>query len=131
MNKVLLVGRITKDIEKRSTQNGKSVATFNIAVQRKFKNQDGKYDSDFVNCVAWGLNADFITRYFKKGSKIGIVGSLQSRTYDDKNGNKRYVTEVLVDEVEFVETNKLSEYKQDDDIIEIGLDELNNGELPF
>ena len=102
MNKVLLVGNLTRDPEKRSTGQGTSVTSFTIAVSRRFKNADGGYDADFINCVAWRSTADFVAQYFQKGSRIGVVGSLQSRSYDDKNGNRRYVTEVNVEEVEFV-----------------------------
>ena len=101
MNKVILVGRLTRDPEKRSTGQGTSVTSFTIAVSRRFKNADGGYDADFINCVAWRSTADFVAQYFQKGSRIGVVGSLQSRSYDDKNGNRRYVTEVNVEEVEF------------------------------
>ncbi len=101
MNKVILVGNLTRDPEKRSTGQGKSVTSFTIAVSRRFKNADGGYDADFINCVAWRSTADFVAQYFQKGSRIGVVGSLQSRSYDDKNGNRRYVTEVNVEEVEF------------------------------
>ena len=101
MNKVLLVGNLTRDPEKRSTGQGTSVTSCTIAVSRRFKNADGGYDADFINCVAWRSTADFVAQYFQKGSRIGVVGSLQSRSYDDKNGNRRYVTEVNVEEVEF------------------------------
>ena len=101
MNKVLLVGNLTRDPEKRSTGQGTSVTSFTIAVSRRFKNADGGYDADFINCVAWRSTADFVAQYFQKGSIIGVVASLQSRSYDDKNGNRRYVTEVNVEEVEF------------------------------
>ena len=97
MNKVLLVGNLTRDPEKRSTGQGTSVTSFTIAVSRRFKNADGGYDADFINCVAWRSTADFVAQYFQKGSRIGVVGSLQSRSYDDKNGNRRYVTEVNVE----------------------------------
>ena len=102
MNKAILVGNLTRDPERRTTPQGTSVTTFTVAVQKRFKNQQtGAYDSDFINCVAWRSTADFIAQYFQKGSRIGIVGSIQTRSYDDKNGNKRYVTEVVVDEAEF------------------------------
>lgn len=105
MNKVILVGNLTRDPEQRTTPGGVSVTTFTVAVQRKFKSQDGQYQADFINCVAWRATADFVSRYFSKGSKIGVVGTLQTRNYDDANGVKKYVTEVVVDEAEFV-TNK-------------------------
>lgn len=101
MNKVIITGNLTKDPEKRTTQQGTSVTSFTVAVQRRFKNQDGNYDADFINCVAWRGTADFVANYFKKGSRIGVVGSIQTRSYEDNSGNKRYVTEVIADEVEF------------------------------
>ena len=102
MNKAILVGNLTRDPERKTTPQGTSVTTFTVAVQKRFKNQQtGTYDSDFINCVAWRSTADFVAQYFQKGSRIGVVGSIQTRSYDDKNGNKRYVTEVVADEVEF------------------------------
>lgn len=101
MNKTILIGRMTKDAELRTTANGVSVASFSIAVNRRFKNADGGYDADFINCVAWRQQAEFISKYFKKGQQIGLVGSIQTRNYDDKEGKKVYVTEVAVDEAYF------------------------------
>ena len=101
MNKVVITGNLTKDPEKRTTQQGTSVTSFTVAVQRKFKNQNGNYDADFINCVAWRGTADFVANYFKKGSRIGVVGSIQTRSYDDKDGIRRFVTEIIADEVEF------------------------------
>ncbi|MBR1862643.1 MAG: single-stranded DNA-binding protein [Ruminococcus sp.] len=101
LNRVILMGRITQDLEVRQTPNGQSVVTFNIAVDRNFKNQNGEYDTDFITCVAWRQQAEFIGRYFGKGRMIAIEGNLRTRTYDDKNGTKHYVTEVYVDSVSF------------------------------
>ena len=102
MNKVILVGRLTRDPELRSTTSGFNTANFSVAVQRNFKNKDGNFDADFINCVAFRNQADFISKYFKKGNMIGLEGRIQSRSYDANDGTKRYVTEVLVDNVEFV-----------------------------
>lgn len=102
MNKAILVGNLTKDPEMRTTGSGVSVTSFTVAANRRCKSQDGQQQTDFINCVAWRSTAEFIAKYFTKGSKIGIVGTIQTRTYDDQNGNKRYVTEVVVDEAEFV-----------------------------
>ena len=135
MNKTILVGNLAKDPERKKTPVGTPVATFTVAVRRSFKNENGNYNADFINCVAWRSTADFIANYFRKGSKIGIVGSLQSRSYDDKNGNKRYVTEVLVDEVEFCGSangnKKVEEDNGSNDFVEISLADLDNAELPF
>ena len=112
MNKAILSGRLTKDPEHRTTPNGVSVTTFTVAVNRRYKDEAGKYQADFINCIAWRSTADFISKYFQKGSGIGIVGSIQSRSYDDKNGNRRYVTEVVAEEVEFTGSKKQAESKE-------------------
>ena len=104
MNKVILIGRLTKDPEVKSTSNQTALCNFTIAVDRRFKDANGNKQADFINCVAWRQTASFIGSYFRKGSKIAVVGNLQSRSYDDNNGQKRYVTEVVVDEVEFCES---------------------------
>jgi single-strand DNA-binding protein len=102
MNKAILVGNLTRDPEQRVTASGIPVTSFTVAVSRRFKSQDGTQQADFISCVAWRATAEFIGKYFVKGSKIGIIGTIQSRSYDDANGNRRYVTEVVVDEAEFV-----------------------------
>ena len=101
MNKVQLTGRIASEIDMRSTASGVSVCGFRVAVNRRFKNADGQYEADFISCVAWRSTAEFISRYFKKGSSICVVGSIQVRSWD-QNGQKRYATEVVADEVSFV-----------------------------
>ena len=106
MNKVILIGRVTKDIERKITNSGKSVASFTLAVNRDFKNADGKYDADFINCVAYGQQAETISKYVNKGDKFGITGKLNTRTYDKQDGSKAYVTEVIVDGFEFLESKK-------------------------
>ncbi len=106
-NKVILGGRLTADPELKTTTSGIVVTSFSIAVTRRFaKAADGQANqqSDFINCVAWRNQAEFITRYFRKGSSICITGSLQTRTWTDQQNNKRYVTEVVVDEVNFVDS---------------------------
>lgn len=104
MNKCVLVGRLTKDTEIKLTSNQSKLCMFTIAVDRRFKDKDGNRQADFINCLAWGKNAEFINKYFNKGSRIGIVGSIQTRSYADKDGKTVYVTEVVVDEAEFVES---------------------------
>ena len=100
MNKVILVGNLTRDPELITTNNGISVCKFGLAVQRRFTNQNGEREADFINIVAWRQNADFCYKYFKKGNKVALVGSLQTRSYDAQDGTKRYVTEVIADDVE-------------------------------
>ena len=104
MNKAILVGRLTRDPELKSTANGTNVCSFSVAVNRRYKNAEGNYDADFINCTAWRQTAEFVSKYFTKGRMIGVVGSIQTRNYDDKDGKKVYVTEVAADEVHFVES---------------------------
>ncbi len=101
MNKVILVGNLTRDPELITTNNGVSVCRFSVACQRRFTNQNGEREADFINCVAWRQNADFCYKYFKKGNKVALVGSLQTRSYDAQDGTKRTATDVVVDEIEF------------------------------
>lgn len=106
MNKAILIGRLTRDPDMRTTPQQVAVATFTIAIDRKFKNAGGERQADFINIVAWRQSAEFVGKYFKKGSKIVVVGSIQTRTYDDKDGKKVYVTEVVADEIEFAESKR-------------------------
>ena len=101
MNKVILMGRLTRDVEMRQTPNGVSLARFSIAVNRRFAGRDGQQQADFINCVAWRQTGEFIARYFRKGSMIAIVGSIQSRSWDGQDGKRQYATEVSVDEAYF------------------------------
>ena len=105
MNKVELVGRLTKDPEVKLTSNQTQFCNFTLAVDRRFKDQNGQRQADFINCVAWRQTAVFIQKYFHKGNRIGLVGSIQTRSYDDQNGQKRFITEVVIDEAEFVESS--------------------------
>ncbi|MBR6045419.1 MAG: single-stranded DNA-binding protein [Ruminococcus sp.] len=101
LNKVILMGRITRDLELKTTPQGASVLSFTVAVDRSFVKQGEERQADFINCVAWRQTAEFINRFFGKGRMICIEGNLRTRTYDDQNGNKRYVTEVYVDNASF------------------------------
>lgn len=109
MNKVELVGRLTKDVEIKLTSNQIQFCNFTIAVDRRFKDANGQRQADFINCVAWKQTAVFIQKYFCKGNRIGVVGSIQTRSYDDQNGQKRFITEVVVDEAEFVESSNTTQ----------------------
>jgi single-strand DNA-binding protein len=102
-NKVILGGRLTGDPELKTTQTGVSVTSFNIAVNRKYSGQDQQQVADFIGVVAWRQTAEFVTRYFRKGSSICVVGSLQTRSWTDNQGQRRYVTEVQADEIYFVD----------------------------
>ena len=105
MNKVELVGRLTKDPEVKLTSNQTQFCNFTVAVDRRFKDANGQRQADFINCVAWRQTAVFIQKYFHKGNRIGLVGSIQTRSYDDQSGQKKFITEVVVDEAEFVESS--------------------------
>ena len=101
LNRVILMGRITQDLELKSTPSGVSVLSFSVAVERSYARQGEDRQADFINCVAWRQQAEFISKYFGKGRMIALEGNLRTRTYDDKNGTKHYVTEVYVDSVSF------------------------------
>ena len=127
MNKAILVGRMTRDAELRTTGSGTSVCSFTLAVNRRFKNAEGNYDADFINCVAWRAQAEFISRQFKKGDMFGIVGSMQTRTYEKDDGSKTYITEVVVEEVSFVGGRKSDKGADTPDILPMP----DDGELPY
>ena len=106
MNKVIIIGRFTRDPEIKYTTGESATATarFSLAVNRRFKNKEGNYDADFINCVAFGKTAEFIEKYFTKGMAIGITGRIQTGSYTNKEGQKVYTTDVVVEETEFVES---------------------------
>lgn len=103
MNKVVLIGRLTKDVEVRYTTNEKVVAMFSLAVNREFKNQKGEYEADFFNIVIWGKPAELAGNTLKKGSKIAIDGRIQNRSYEAKDGTKRYITEIVANGFEYLD----------------------------
>ena len=103
INRVVLVGRLTKDPVLRKTANGASVVSFTVACTRRFK-QEGQPDADFINTVAWNKTADIVSQYTHKGSLVGVEGRIQTRSYDDQSGKRVYVTEVVADSVQFLES---------------------------
>lgn len=106
MNSVVLVGRLTKDIELRfAAGSGKAVAKFTLAVNRDYKNQEGKYDADFINCLAFDKRAETLSQYLSKGSQVAIKGKIQTGSYDAQDGTKRYTTEILIESFDFIGTN--------------------------
>lgn len=115
MNKVILVGRLTRDPELRNTPSGIACCTFTVACDRRYADQSGNRQADFLNCVAWRERAEFVAKYFAKGRRIGLEGSIQTRSYE-KDGQNRTVTEILVDNVEFVE-NKPQQQTQPESAI--------------
>lgn len=128
MNKVILIGNLTKDPQMRTTQSGVSVCSFTIAVNRRFKDANGERQSDFIPVVAWRKAADLCGQYLAKGRKVGVIGELQTRSYEAKDGTKRYVTEVIADEVEFLNGRESTEEPQEQ---LGGFGEVDDGDLPF
>lgn len=129
MNKVVLMGRLTKDPETRYTQtNNIQVTSFTLAVNRRFT-KDGEQQADFVNIVAWNKTAEFVSKYFRKGQQVGVIGRIQTRNYDDDKGVKHYITEVIAEEVYFADSKKEG---QADTTIDTTNDfEVSSDDLPF
>ena len=130
INNVVLMGRLTATPELKSTGNGTAVTSFTLAVERNFVRQGEQRQADFIECVAWKNTAEFIEKYFRKGSMIALTGHIQTRNYEDKNGNKRKAVEVVADSVSFCggknENNAESENNNDD------FEEINDDDdLPF
>lgn len=132
MNKVILIGNLTKDPEISTTTTGVSVCRFTIAISRKYANSDGERETDFINIVVWRTLADNCHKFLKKGSKVGVVGNIQSRSYDATDGSKRYVTEVIAEEVEFISTKTADgafDKKDTSDVTK--LETIDDEGLPF
>lgn len=111
MNHVSLIGRLTKDIELKSTAKGDSVGSFTLAVNRKFTNESGEREADFINCVIWRKGAENLANFTRKGSQIGIEGRIQTRNYDNQQGQKVYVTEVVVNNFHLLEPRNVTEQR--------------------
>ena len=135
MNKCNLVGDLCRDPELRTTTSGITVCTFSIAINRRFKNASGQQEADFINIVAWRQLGELCAQYLVKGRKVGVSGSIQTRTYEAKDGSKRSAFEVVADEVEFLSpqqeqgATRQTAPKQDD--IPEGFTQVDNDELPF
>ena len=139
MNKVILMGRLTRDPEVRYTQgdNAMAIARYSLAVDRRFK-RDGEPDADFINCVAFGKSGEFAEKYLKKGIKIAVVGRIQTGSYTNKDGQKVYTTDVVVEEQEFAESknsgssdnNQSAPVNKNTDFMNIP-DGIDDTELPF
>lgn len=106
MNNANLVGRLTRPVDLRYTQTGIAYGSFTLAVTRKYKNKDGEREADFINCVIWKKGAELLANYTQKGSLIGVSGPIQTRSYDNQQGQRVYVTEVLVENFDFLESRK-------------------------
>lgn len=127
MNKWVGVGRSVRDSEVRSTTTGKQVATFTLAVDRDFKNAQGEREADFIPCVVWGKLAEIAGRYVAKGKQLAVAGRIQTRNYEDKNGQRRYITEIIVSDLQLLGSRQDAQEQQPqfDEI------EIDDGELPF
>lgn len=113
INNVTLTGRLVKDIDLAYTANGVAVGSFRMAVNRNFTNSSGNTEADFINCVVWRKQAETMANYLRQGSLVGIVGRLQSRSYENKSGQRVYVTEVLIDHFTFLESKSSSNNQTD------------------
>ena len=135
MNSVVLVGRLTKDPELITTNNGISVCRFSIAVQRKFANEDGEREADFINIVAWRGLAETCGKYLKKGTRVGIEGSIQTRSFDGKDGVRKYATEIVADEIEFLSPKQNEEQgeepKEQSKAKQQSFEPIDDDNLPF
>ncbi len=108
MNKVILIGNLACDVELRTSQSGKYVASFRLAVQRRFPNQQGQREADFLPVIVFGNRAEMCAKYFSKGKKIALAGAIQTRNYTAQDGSKRYVTEIIAEDFEFVDSKQQS-----------------------
>ncbi len=128
MNKVILLGRLTKDPETRYTQSTNTqVTSFTLAVNRRFVKQGEERQADFINCVAWNKTAEFVSKYFRKGQQVGVIGRIQTRNYDDDKGIKHYVTEVIAEETYFAGDKKEETQSNTANDFEI----TDSSDLPF
>ena len=129
MNKVFLIGNLTKDPELATTNSGIAVCRFTLAVSRNFQNSEGERETDFLNIVVWRSQAENCSRYLSKGSKCAIVGNIQTRSYEAQDGTKRYVTEIVADNVEFLSTKGSGEGQPKKEVSE--LEPIDDDTLPF
>ena len=132
MNRIILLGRLAKDPDVKVTTSGKTVCTFTLAVDRPFSGKDGKREADFINIQTWNKTAELIGNYVSKGQRLLVDGRLQIRSYDGKDGNKHYVTEVIADRVEFIERKEKSAQKAESEAMEgFGSEVQFDEEIPF
>lgn len=130
MNFTILSGRFTRDPDLRYTSNGNAVVSFKLAIPRKYINEEGEREADFINCVAWRKTAEFIAQYFTKGQMIAIQGRIEGRSYEAADGNKHYITEVVVEQAEFAGEKKQKQSPPTENMKEI-TDEITAEDLPF
>ena len=130
MNKCILIGNLTKDPELTTTSNGVAVCRFAIAVSRRYANAEGERETDFLNIVVWRSLGENCHKFLKKGSKVGVVGNIQSRSYDAHDGSKRYVTEIVAEEVEFLSTKQSDDQPKSSEEV-AKLQPIDDDGLPF
>ena len=129
MNKAILIGRLTRDPELRTTSTGRNVCQFSIAVNRTFTNANGEREADFINCVVWDKQAENLVKYQKKGNQIAVDGRIQTRNYDDKDGKRVYVTEVLANSISFLDAKGNSNGGNDfNNLPEPPMEDISNNE---
>lgn len=133
MNNVSLVGRLTKDVELKHTNTQTAVATGTLAVNRTFKNQNGEREADFINIVAWRKTAEILAEHTSKGSQVGVIGRIQTRNYEDKDGKRVYVTEVVAESVSLLDSksNQQSQPKQESPFSNSNPMDVSDLDLPF
>ncbi|OEL06874.1 single-stranded DNA-binding protein [Staphylococcus xylosus] len=134
INRVVLVGRLTKDPEFRTTPSGVSITTFTLAINRTFTNAQGEREADFINCITFRKQAENVNNYLNKGSLAGIDGRIQTRNYENKEGKRVYVTEVVADNVQFLEpknSNKQNKQQENGFANVIGPLDISDDDLPF
>lgn len=128
MQEFIAIGRLTNDVEISTTNSGTTVAKFPLAIKRNRQNKDGEYETDFFNTIVYGKVAENCRKYLKKGSQIAVVGSVQNRSYDAKDGTKRYITEIIADKVNFLSTGSATKKETSS---QPELTEIDGSELPF
>lgn len=139
MNQCTLIGRLTKDSEMRTTISGQHVVNFTLAINRNYKNEEGEYETDFINCIAFNKTAELITKYTQKGSKIALNGRIQVNSYDAQDGTKKYATNIVAKEVYFLDGKKESlDNLTDSQVVQKAMNddpfadfELTEQDLPF
>ncbi|HEM3674604.1 TPA: single-stranded DNA-binding protein [Streptococcus suis] len=131
INNVVLVGRMTRDAELRYTPSNQAVATFTLAVNRNFKNQDGEREADFVNCVIWRQQAENLANWAKKGALIGITGRIQTRSYDNQQGQRVYITEVVAESFQLLESRGQQSNSQDGSFGNSSPMDIKDEDMPF
>ena len=134
INNVCLVGRLTRPVDLRYTSNGTAFGSFSLAIDRNYKKESGEKETDFINCVIWRKPAVNLSNFTKKGSLLGIEGRLQTRNYENKEGQKVYITEVLVENFSLLESKAVTEGRQQapiENVEQVQFGEVNDDDLPF